>query len=81
MELGTIERSEGEELLRRQTSLFERAGLPTRTPELDFEEAWRAMTLDKKNRGASVFFVVPTRLGEVVRVEASAETLRCAVNG
>ncbi len=81
MELGTIGQSEGEELLARQTKLFERAGLPTRAPDLDFEAAWRAMTLDKKNRGASVFFVVPTRLGEVVRVEANAETVRAVMSG
>ncbi len=81
IELGIVERNEGEELLQRQTQLFARAGLPTQTPELDFEAAWRAMTLDKKNRGASVFFVVPTRLGEVVRVEADAETLRAVISG
>lgn len=34
---------------------------------MDFEAAWRAMTLDKKNRGAGVNFIVPSKLGEVVR--------------
>ncbi len=81
IELGLMKPSEGEELLQRQTKLFERAGLPTIAPELDFEAAWRVMTLDKKNRGASVFFVVPTRLGEVVRVEADKEQVRAAMNG
>jgi len=66
--LGTIEKSEGEELLRRQTILFERAGLPTKTPAgSDFEKLWAAMTLDKKNRGDGVNFVLPSRLGEIVR--------------
>ncbi len=74
--LGTISRADGEELIGRQTRLFERAGLPTRAPNLDFEAAWRAMTLDKKNRGTSVFFVVPARLGEVVRIEADAQMVR-----
>jgi 3-dehydroquinate synthase len=81
MELGLIEPGEGEQILQRQTKLFERAGLPTIAPELDFEAAWRAMTLDKKNRGASVFFVVPTQMGEVVRVEADREQVRAAMKG
>ncbi len=79
LELGTIEKAVGEELLARQTRLFERAGLPTRTPDLDFDAAWRAMTLDKKNRGAGVNFIVPKRLGEVVRVEATRGQLRAAM--
>lgn len=82
IELGTIERAEGEELLQRQTRLFERAGLPTRTPDLDFEAAWRAMTLDKKNRGAGVNFIVPAKLGEVVRANDIAPDVvrRAATN-
>ena len=74
--LGTISSADGEALLLRQTKLFGRAGLPTELPELDFEAAWQAMTLDKKNRGTSVFFVVPRALGEVVRVEASEDVVR-----
>ncbi|BCM90863.1 3-dehydroquinate synthase [Abditibacteriota bacterium] len=80
VELGTIGRVEGEDLLKRQTKLFGRAGLPTHTPNLDFGAAWRAMTLDKKNRGAGVNFIVPKTLGEVVRVQASAETVRVAMS-
>ncbi|PQV62542.1 3-dehydroquinate synthase [Abditibacterium utsteinense] len=68
--LETIEQGEGKELLRAQTRLFERAGLPVKTPEgTDFEALWNAMALDKKNRGASVNFILPTRMGEVKRVE------------
>ncbi|RYX84619.1 3-dehydroquinate synthase [bacterium] len=80
IELGTIGRAEGEELIERQTRLFERAGLPTRTPDLNFEAAWRAMTLDKKNRGAEVNFIVPKTLGEVVRVQAGEDTVRVAMS-
>ena len=68
--LGSIERGEGKELLRAQTRLFQRAGLPTQTPEgTDFEALWAAMALDKKNRGASVNFILPTQMGHVARVE------------
>ena len=68
--LGTLEKNDGIELLERQTRLFERAGLPTQTPKnSDFEALWAAMALDKKSRGASVNFILPTRLGEVMRVE------------
>jgi len=75
MALGTIERNAGQALLSRQTHQFERAGLPTRVPSLDFEAAWRAMTLDKKNRDGAVHFVVPKRMGEVVRIEAGREEI------
>ena len=70
IELKTIEKSAGEELLERQTRLFERAGLPTRVPQgLEFQKLWAAMTLDKKNRGAGVNFQLPARLGAIVKVE------------
>ncbi|MBW3636744.1 MAG: 3-dehydroquinate synthase [Armatimonadetes bacterium] len=79
--LGTIETGAGNELLERQTRLFERAGLPTQTPEgADFEALWAAMALDKKNRGAGVNFILPTRIGEVTRVEnVSADSVREAI--
>jgi 3-dehydroquinate synthase len=79
--LGTIEKSAGEELLARQTRLFERAGLPTEAPpNSDFDLLWAAMALDKKSRGASVNFILPTRLGEVKRVEnVAAEAVRDAI--
>ncbi len=82
LDLGIIEASAGAELLERQTRLFERAGLPTRAPEnLDFEALWSAMALDKKNRGASVNFVLPERLGHVVRVEnVGREAVRNAIS-
>jgi len=76
--LGTLSKTDGEELISRQTRLFQRAGLPVRVPALDFEAAWRAMTLDKKNRGGAVHFVVPTRIGEVIRVEAGKKELGAA---
>ena len=74
MQLGTISHGEGEELLRRQSELFARCDLPTRVPQgLDWAQLWVAMALDKKNRGASVNFILPTRLGAVVKVENVSE--------
>ena len=83
IEIGTISREAGTQLLERQTQLFERAGLPTQTPQnANFEALWNAMTLDKKNRGASVSFVVPSkRLGEVVKIDAPREAVQRAVFG
>lgn len=79
--LGIIERAAGDDLLKRQTRLFERAQLPTRVPrDLDFERLWGAMALDKKNRGASVNFQLPRQIGEVVRVEnVEKDAVRAAV--
>ncbi|HEX8552499.1 MAG TPA: 3-dehydroquinate synthase [Abditibacteriaceae bacterium] len=61
----SIARDEGEDLLRRQTALFQRAGLPTQTPDISFETLWDAMLLDKKSRGNAVNFILPTKLGHV----------------
>lgn len=67
--LGTIEKAEGQDLLQRQTRLFQRANLPTSVPTgMEWERLWHAMTLDKKTRGNSVNFVLPTKLGHVERV-------------
>jgi 3-dehydroquinate synthase len=79
--LGSIEKDAGNELLERQTRLFERAGLPTEAPEgADFESLWGAMALDKKNRGNSVNFILPTRIGDVARVEnVNSDAVREAI--
>ena len=74
MQLGVISHGDGTELLERQSELFTRCDLPTRVPQnLDWPELWAAMALDKKNRGASVNFILPTRLGEVSKVENVSE--------
>ena len=70
MQLGTISHGEGAQLIERQTRLFERCDLPTRVPQnLNWDELWAAMALDKKNRGNSVNFILPSRLGAMVKVE------------
>ena len=74
LELGTIEASEGADLLERQTRLFARCGLPTQVPtDLGWDALWAAMALDKKNRGAGVNFVLPVNLGEMVAVKDVSE--------
>ena len=80
LQLGVLPGSEGVSLLERQTRLFSRAGLPVEVPEgLDWTRLWTAMTLDKKTRGASVNFILPTRLGEVTKVEnVSSEAVKSA---
>ncbi len=74
MQLGTIGEAEGSDLLARQGRLFERCDLPTSVPQgLAWNELWAAMALDKKNRGASVNFILPSRLGEMVKIENVSE--------
>jgi 3-dehydroquinate synthase len=71
-----------DDLIERQTKLFQRAGLPVVMPDKStFDELWNAMTLDKKARGNQVNFVLPTKLGHVERVEnVSRETVKSAIN-
>ncbi len=74
LQLGTTSHVLGTDLLKRQTALFARCDLPTRVPEnLNWPDLWAAMALDKKNRGASVNFILPARLGEVVKIENVSE--------
>jgi len=66
--------ADANELIKRQTQLFQRAGLPVVMPDKStFEELWRAMTLDKKARGNQVNFILPTKLGHVERVDNVAQ--------
>ena len=80
LKLGTIGEKEGVQLLERQTRLFERCDLPTEVPnDLRWDELWAAMALDKKNRGASVNFVLPSALGTMVKIEdvGQAQVRQC----
>lgn len=64
-----------DDLILRQTRLFERTGLPTQMPEgMDFIRLWDAMLLDKKSRDGKVNFLLPTKLGNVERVEGVPPT-------
>ena len=74
MQLGTISHGEGTDLIERQSELFTRCRLPTRVPQgLKWDDLWAAMALDKKNRGASVNFILPQHLGEMVKIENVSE--------
>lgn len=74
LQLGAIGEEEGSELLHRQGLLFARCDLPTQVPsDLSWDDLWAAMALDKKNRGASVNFMLPSRLGEMVKIENVSE--------
>ena len=74
MQLGVIGEAQGNDLLWRQKRLFARCELPTAVPQhLKWDDLWAAMALDKKNRGASVNFVLPKALGEMVVTENVGE--------
>ena len=74
MQLGTMSHGEGTDLIHRQSELFTRCDLPTRVPQnLSWPQLWAAMALDKKNRGASVNFILPKHLGAMVKVENVSE--------
>ncbi len=79
--LGTIPESEADDLIARQTRLFERADLPTQVPNgMKEEEIFAAMALDKKSRGASLNFILPTKIGHVEKfADAPHEAVREAL--
>ncbi len=84
---GTLPANEADDLIERQTRLFERAGLPTKVPpQMKEEEIFAAMALDKKSRGNSLNFILPTKLGHVetfsnVPREAVKQALHLATDG
>lgn len=55
----------GESLVRRQRTLLERLGLPTRLPAIIPARAIQTMRLDKKVREGRVYFVLPQKVGQV----------------
>jgi 3-dehydroquinate synthase len=64
-----------DDLILRQTQLFQRAGLPTELPpDLNFEKLYDAMLRDKKTRSGKLNFILPTKLGHVERVENISPT-------
>ena len=56
-------------LLQRQNQLLQTLGLPLTHPGLDPRRMWRAMQNDKKVEAGRLGFILPTRLGNVTRVE------------
>jgi 3-dehydroquinate synthase len=63
----------GAEATSRLSALLEALGLPTAMPELDPDELLAAMTLDKKNQGGRIRFVLPTRMGRVELTDTPSE--------
>ena len=50
---------------KRQKQLIEKAGLPSKWPELKLENVIRSLQGDKKVKGGKVSFVMPTKIGNV----------------
>lgn len=68
------------ESLDRQRRLLEAVGLPVRWPEVSTESMFTAMQSDKKNEHGKLRLILPTRIGEVCRVEGvSREEVRQAI--
>ena len=78
-ELAVLRGSWSREEADRQRTLIDRAGLPTRWPDLDPESVLRTLQGDKKVRDGQLRFVMPTSIGSVdVRDDVSREEiLRC----
>ena len=70
----------GPDLVERLVHLLDRLGLPVQAPGLDPSALLAAMTLDKKNRGGQIRFVLPDRLGSVTETEAPGDRLRAVVD-
>ena len=70
--LGRVGAEAGDRLV----SLLRRLGLPVAAPGLDGEQLLAAMSLDKKNEGGQIRFVLPERIGSVTSASAPAELLR-----
>ena len=66
----------GTEVVDRLVDLLDRLGLPVEAPGLSVGPLLDAMTLDKKNQGGQIRFVLPERIGSVTATEAPADLLR-----
>ena len=69
-----------EEVVQRQRRLLERFGLPTLARDVDRQQLFQAMSLDKKTEGGSIRWVLLEGLGRsVVRRDVPAELVEEAV--
>jgi 3-dehydroquinate synthase len=69
-----------EDQRKRVLTVIEKAGLPTKAPELPLDRVVDGMAFDKKVRAGKVRFVLPDRIGHVViRDDVPAEIVREAV--
>ncbi len=76
VKLGMIEPS----ILDRQTTLLEKANLPTRMPTQDLDDFLTAMGRDKKTVNQQIRLVLPDRLGHVVlRDDVAQSDIRSAI--
>ena len=65
---------------KRVLAVIEKAGLPTRAPELPVDRVVEGMAFDKKVQSGKVRFVLPERIGRVVvRDDVPADVVREAV--
>ncbi|MGB7156965.1 MAG: 3-dehydroquinate synthase [Tepidisphaeraceae bacterium] len=65
---------------KRVLAVIEKAGLPTRAPELPVDRVIEGMAFDKKVRSGKVRFVLPDRIGHVVvRDDVPLDVVRAAV--
>ena len=69
----------GPEVATRLTTLLAQLGLPVAAPGLRVEALLEAMTLDKKNEGGQIRFVLPDRVGSVSRAEAPVDLIRAVL--
>ena len=69
----------GPDLVDRLTHLLNRLGLPVHAPGLDPSALLAAMSLDKKNQGGQIRFVLPDRLGSVTETNAPGELIQAAI--
>ena len=67
-------------LIERVESLLARLGLPTRGPELDRDEVWRAMAGDKKVDASGVRFVVVDEPGHPALITPPPEAVDAALD-
>jgi 3-dehydroquinate synthase len=66
-------------LIKRQDTLLERMGLPTRADGLPLDRLFDAMTRDKKARAGKIRWVIPTALGQSALIAFPAEEVRAAL--
>ena len=63
----------------RLVRLLDRLGLPVAAPGLPVEPLLDAMTLDKKNEGGEIRFVLPDRIGSTSPATAPGTLIRAVV--
>ena len=77
IQLGLLNRDDAN----RQKILLEKVGLPTKWPEINFEDVYNILQGDKKVKDGRIRFIIPRKIGQVeIRDDINSDAIRNCIS-